>query len=279
MTGTFENKVVIITGGSTGIGRAAAERFGKEGAKVVLAARSADKLRATVVGLAQQGIRAFARPTDVGQINQCKGLIDDVVRDHGRIDVLVNSAGRNDRGPVDHVDAEVLGATVDVNLRAPMVLSRLALPYLHRSEHGAIVNVASIAGRLPLEEEAAYSATKFGLRIFSLAMAQETKGSSVSVSVVSPGPVDTGFIMEDIDSVPDIVFSQPMSTAEEIAELVYQCAIDGKNERAWPSSSARLATAGYLFPKLRAWVVPALERKGRRIKQQYFARAAAALKS
>jgi short-subunit dehydrogenase len=172
---------------------------------------------------------------------------------------------------VEHAPAEDLARIVDVNLRAPIVLTRLAIPYLRRAGGGAIVNVASIAGRIPLPEEATYSATKFGLRAFTFALAEELQGSGITVSAVSPGPVETGFILKELEEVPDVVFSQPMSSADDIAKLILECAADGSIERAHPASSAYLATLGYLVPQLPRLLRPLLERRGRAAKQAYLA--------
>jgi short-subunit dehydrogenase len=161
-----------------------------------------------------------------------------------------------------------------VNLRAPMVLTRLALPTMRSQGAGNVVNVASLAGRFPLDDEATYSATKFALRIFSFAVAEELRDTGIRISVVSPGPVDTGFITDPsvIESVPPLVFSQPMSTAEEIADLVLDSADDGARERTKPAFSGKLATLGYLLPALRRVLLPAMERKGAREKKKYIAR-------
>jgi short-subunit dehydrogenase len=126
-----------------------------------------------------------------------------------------------------------------------------------------------------LPHEAAYSASKWGLRGFSFSMAEELAGSGIRVSVVSPGPVDTDFIMANIDDVPDLVFSQPMSSAEEIAKLVLDSAADGERERLPSRVSGYLTTIAYLFPRLRQRVTPLMERRGRAAKQIYLARASA----
>jgi short-subunit dehydrogenase len=131
------------------------------------------------------------------------------------------------------------------------------------------VNVASLAGRVPLPHEAVYSATKFGLRTFSMALAEELRGTGITVSAVSPGPVDTNFIMADLDEVPDLVLSQPMVTADEVAALVVACAVDGKVERVTPRASAALTTLGYLAPGLGRMLRPLLEARGRRNKRKF----------
>jgi len=268
----FQGKTVVVTGASSGIGAECARKFAQEGARVVLAARSKGPLDALVAELGDDV--AFAVPTDIGDVEQCKRLIEAAHSHFGSIDVLVNNAGKNVRGHYDEIALGDILGVLDVNLRAPMVLTRLAIPIMRERGSGSIVNVASLAGRLPLDHEATYSATKFALRIFSFAIAEELRDTNVSVSVVSPGPVDTGFITdpEVIESVPALVYSQPMSTAEEIADLILESAHDGARERTKPVVGARLATLSYLFPQMRRALLPILERKGEREKQKYVAR-------
>ena len=191
------------------------------------------------------------------------------MRETGGIQILVNNAGYNHRGPLLGADPEELARIVDVNLKAPILLTRLFLPQLREQLKANIVNVASIAGQIPLPDEATYSATKFGLRGFSMALAAELRESPVRVSLVSPGPIDTGFITRDLENVPDLVFSQPMSSAEDVAAAVLDCADDGTLERTIPRLSGVLATAGYLVPELPRWLRPLLEMQGRRAKERF----------
>ncbi len=266
----FDGRVVLVTGASSGVGAAAAKAFAAEGAKVVLAARGKAELEQVVADVAAAGGVARAIPTDVADLAQCRALIDATLAAFGALDVLVNNAGANRRGEIERYTPEELAQVVHVNLVAPITLSRMALPHLHRSERGgAIVNVASLAGRVPLVHEAVYSATKFGLRAFTFALAEELHPSGVRVSAVSPGPIATDFILADPDQVPDLVFSQPMSTAEQIAALVLDCAADGTLERVRPALGAKLATLGYLFPALRRVTQPLLERRGRAAKARH----------
>lgn len=270
----FQGKVAVITGASAGIGAATARRFAQEGAAVALAARGRERLEALAEEIGRGGGRAIAVPCDVADGRQAAALLARAEAELGGVDVLVNNAAAHRRGPIERHSAEDLAELVQVNLTAPIVLTRLCLPLLRRRGGGAIVQVASLAGFVPLGHAAVYSATKFGLRAFSLALREELRGSGIHSSVVSPGPVDTGFLMEDLDEVSDLTFAQPMSTAEQIADLILDCAEDGRGERVRPALSARLATLGYLLPPLRELLAPILERRGRRAKEAYRRRGA-----
>jgi short-subunit dehydrogenase len=269
----FVGKVTLVTGASSGIGAAVARALAAEGATVVLVARTQGALDAVAGEIRAAGGRAFVVPADLGDTATAIGLVERVVAAVGRIDVLVNNAAANHRGPVEERSFEELGHIVSVNLVAPMLLARAALPHLRRSEGGSIVNVASLAGRVPFPDEAAYCATKAALRAFSFALAEEMAGTGVRISVVSPGPVDTGFIRDDLANVPDIVFSQPMSTPEDVAALVLASALDGVRERTSSVSSRWMTTFGYLFPRLRSGLMPLLEHRGRAAKIRYERRA------
>jgi short-subunit dehydrogenase len=262
----FLDRTVLVTGASSGVGEAAARQFAAEGARVLLVARTASALDAIAKEI---GERAIAIPTDVSDGEQVQALVDRVLYDVGDLHVLVNNAAFNHRGELLDVDPTALAHIVDVNLKAPILLTRAFLPHLVKHAKANVVNVASIAGQVPLPGEATYSATKFGLRGFSMSIAEELRETSVRVSLVSPGPIDTGFLTDDIDAVPDVVFSQPMSTAEEVAHAVLDCADDGRLERTLPRLSGTLATAGYLMPDLPRLLRPILESQGRRAKAKY----------
>jgi short-subunit dehydrogenase len=269
MAKRFAGKVAVVTGGSAGIGAAVARLFAAEAAAVVVAARGVEALERVAAEIRSAGGNASAFATDVADRGACERLLDHAEATFGGVDVLVNNAGANKRGPIELYSAEELAAVIRVNLVAPIVLTRLAVPLLRKRGGGAIVNVASIAGMIPVDHEAVYCATKFGLRAFTFALAEELREAKITVSAVSPGPVETGFILEDLDHVPDLVFAQPMSTAEQVAALVLDCAADGARERTIPRITGALATAGYLLPGMRKWMLPLMERQGRKVKETY----------
>ena len=272
MAERFTGKVAVVTGASAGIGSAVARQLAAEGARVALVARSVDPLEWVAGEIRGAGGVAKAFPADVRDHGACAALLAAVEQEFGGIDVLVNNAGANHRGPVEEQSPAALAQIIDVNLTAPIVLTRLALPYLRRRDQAAIVNVASIAGQIPVAHEAAYSASKSGLRAFTFALREELEGSGITVSAVSPGPVDTGFLMEDLDHVPDLIFANPMSTSDEVAALVLDCAADGAAERTIPALTGYMARVGSALPIVKRALVPILEERGRVVKEQYRAR-------
>ncbi len=188
----------------------------------------------------------------------------------GRLDIVVNNAGLHHRGPFLGRTAAELAQMVAVNLSAPIVLARASVPLLPRG--GAIVNVASLAGFVPVRDAATYSATKAGLRAFGAAAAEELRPRGIAVCTVSPGPVDTDFFGEELSRVTPITFSQPMSTPEEVANAVLKCLRTGRAEIALPWFSGKLATLGYISPLLLRALRPLMERIGAKKKAAFAAR-------
>ncbi len=263
----FKGKTVIITGASAGVGEACAKAFANEGANLVLVARGQAGLDAVEKALSPlTQVKTLA--LDIGESGACDKLIAFALEQFGNIHVLINNAGAHFRGDVVKRSSKELASMVDINLRAPIEFTAAALLHIQK-EGGAIVMVGSLAGRAPLQGAATYSATKAGLRTFAHALADELRGSNVAVGVVSPGPIDTGFIMDEIDNVEDIVYSQPMSTAEQVAEAVMKIARGEEVEIAMPAMSGTLTTFSYLFPTLRRAARPTLYKIGRKNKNKY----------
>ena len=268
MNSVFKGKTVIITGASAGVGAACARAFANHKANLVLCARGQAGLDTIAEELSAQ-CSVLTVAMDVSNTDQCLALLTKAEAEFGRVDVLINNAGMHSRGDIEKVKPADVAAIVDINLRAPLVLSCAALPFIKKSDGGAVVMVGSLAGMAPLQGAATYSATKSGLRAFAYALADELQDTDINVGVVSPGPIDTGFIMSEIDNVEDIVFSQPMSSADEVAYAVLSIARGEKTEIAMPAASGRLVTLSYLFPALRRLLRPKLYAKGRKNKDKY----------
>lgn len=265
---SFKDKTVIITGASAGVGAACAELFASLGANLVLAARGqdalnrfADSLRATT--------KVLTVVMDVASEASCDALIDRTIAEFGAIHVLVNNAGLHHRGDFTTQSAANMAQMVDVNLRAPIYLTSVALPHILNTDAGAVVMLGSLAGRTPLQGAATYASTKAGLKAFAHSLADELADSVVNVGVVAPGPVDTAFIMDSIDEVEDIVYSQPMSTAAQVAEAVLAVAQGEAVEICLPAMSGKMTNLSYLFPWIRRKMRPSLYRKGAKNKEMY----------
>ena len=192
MSQLLAGKVALVTGAGRGIGRAIALAFADVGAAVALVARSRADL-ATVAGEVRERAngRVLAEPVDVTQDTAVEMLIERVVGDLGRLDVLVASAGTAAFGPVAESKPADWDAMLAVNLRATMVCCRAAVAPMMRQHSGTILTVASIAAKRVLPGSAVYTATKMAVIGFSRVLAEEMRPHGVRVGVLVPGAVDT----------------------------------------------------------------------------------------
>ncbi|HKA86151.1 MAG TPA: SDR family oxidoreductase [Haliangiales bacterium] len=261
----LHGKVALVTGASAGIGLAVSRSLAAAGVKVAMLARTA----ATLERAAAEVPGAIAFPADATDFARMAKLPCEVAERFGGLDILVNNAGVNHRGPILTHPPEKLAEVVTANLTAPIYLTRVVADVIRPG--GAIVMIASLAGFVPVLHQAAYSASKAGLRAFARAVAEELAERDVLVTTVSPGPIDTNFF-GDVEKVPDLVFSQPMRTVENVAEAVMEALETRRREIALPSLSGKLATLGYVFPGLERLLRPALLRRGAKNKQKYIAR-------
>ncbi|HEY53910.1 MAG TPA: SDR family oxidoreductase [Caldilineae bacterium] len=180
----FSDKTVIITGASTGIGRATAIAFHDAGARLVLAARSSDILAQLSTDLGGPD-RALPVTTDVSDPDQCQALIERAVAQFGGVDVLINNAGMVVSGRFEHLQPDDIERQFAVNFFGVVYCTRAALPYLKQSQ-GVIVNISSVAGFLGTPTASAYSASKAALNSLGQSLRAELKPYGIGVSTVCP---------------------------------------------------------------------------------------------
>ncbi|OQX81269.1 MAG: short chain dehydrogenase [Bacteroidetes bacterium 4484_276] len=182
----FNEKVVIVTGASSGIGRALVNEFAKQGAYVVAAARSKDKLASLEANLKKSGNSLLVIPTDVSLEEDCKNLIDATISKFGKIDILVSNAGISMRALFQDSDISVVKKLMDVNFWGAVYLAKYALPSLLKSR-GSLVGVSSIAGYKGLPGRVGYTASKFALQGFLEVVRTENLKKGLHVLIACPG--------------------------------------------------------------------------------------------
>lgn len=182
----FKDKVIIITGASSGIGLASARLFGSCGAKVVMAARSYDKLLALAPSVSTVPENVLCVKADVSKEEDCRNLIDETVARFGAIDILVNNAGISMRAMFKDLDLDVIRSLMDVNFYGTVYCTKYALPYLLRSK-GSVVGVISIAGFSALPARTGYSSSKYAIRGFLDTLRMEHLYDGLHVMIFAPG--------------------------------------------------------------------------------------------
>ncbi|MHC5596248.1 MAG: SDR family oxidoreductase [Nostoc sp.] len=186
----IQNKVVIITGASSGLGEATAKRLAASGAKLMLAARREDRLKDLVAAIAKSGGTATYRVTDVADRAQVEALAKETLSTYSRIDVLINNAGLMPLSPLDQVKVEEWDRMIDVNIKGVLYGIAAVLPIMRQQKFGHIINLSSVAGHKVFPGAAVYCATKYAVRAISEGLRLESNGEIRSTNI-SPGAVAT----------------------------------------------------------------------------------------
>jgi len=232
----FEGKVVLITGAGVGIGRAAAVRFAKEGAKVAVNSVTPANGNETLRLVQEAGAAGIYIQGDVSRDADAQRMVAETVKTFGRIDVLVNNAGIVLPGKVDNTSEEDWDRTMAVNLKGAFLVSKHTIPEMRKSGGGAIVNTSSIVAVKGVKDRAAYAASKGGLSALTKAMAADYIGEKIRVNCVCPGTTYTPSLERRIQAFADpekaradFIARQPMGrlgTDEEIAAAILFAASD-----------------------------------------------------
>lgn len=213
----MSKQTALITGASEGIGRAIAFRLGRAGYRVGLCSRTPDRLQATVQALRAEGIEAAGCPADVGDAGQVEAMVAALTSELGPTDVLVNNAGVGFLKPFADLSLEEWDRTMATNLRSLYLVTHAVLPGMRARRHGAIVNIASLAGKNAVLGGTAYAASKHAMLGFSKSLMMEVRKDGVRVVAICPGSVATGFGAGR--TVPKIS-SAGVLAPEDVAEVV-----------------------------------------------------------
>jgi clavulanate-9-aldehyde reductase len=184
-------QVVAVTGASSGIGEATALACARAGAAVALAARRVERIEALAAQIVDEGGRALAIATDVGEEAQARAFVERAHAELGRLDVLVNNAGVMLLGPIENAPTEEWRRMIHANVFGVLYCTHAALPLMREQGSGHIVNVSSVAGRVARAGSGVYNLTKFGVGAFSESLRQEGVALGVRVTLIEPGAVAT----------------------------------------------------------------------------------------
>jgi len=256
----LRGRVALVTGAAGGIGQAVARALAGCGARVVLTGRS-DGVRSVDLGVAPAAVHLL----DVRDEAAWERVVSAVEAEVGPVDVLVNNAGIVDPGPLEAIPAGRLADLLHTNLLGAMLGCRAVVPGMRARRAGAIVNLGSLGGIVPMPFEAAYAASKAGLRHFSLSLRSELAGSGVGVSVVSPDSVDTPQLRQELRfEEASLSFASPALPPEAVARAVLRAVEFGAAEVLVPVGGGLAARLLAAFPRLLLWIVPFLRRSGAR---------------
>jgi 3-oxoacyl-[acyl-carrier protein] reductase len=185
----LKGKVAIVTGSSSGIGKAIALRFGQEGAKVVVAARRLQLCEQTVSQIREQSGEALAIQTDIADERQVERLMADTVERYGRIDILINNAGIGGGSRLIDTSTETFDQVMNVNVRGTFFCCRAGFRQMKRQGGGVIINMSSVAGLQAWSGTGTYSASKHGIMALTKSLADEGRSYNIKVSAICPGAV------------------------------------------------------------------------------------------
>ncbi|GAB1779922.1 oxidoreductase [Priestia megaterium] len=187
----IQDKVVIITGASSGIGEATAKELASKGVKLVLAARREDRLKKLQEEIQKNGGQAIYKVTDVASHEQMEELAEYVLTEFGKIDVMVNNAGVMPLSPVYQKKINEWDSMIDINIKGVLYGIAAVLPSMRERKERHIINVSSIAGHLVFHASAVYSGTKFAVRAITEGLRKEEAPNNIRTTIISPGTIST----------------------------------------------------------------------------------------
>ena len=194
MARDLRGSVALVTGASRGIGEAVAERLAQAGCDVVVSGRDVESLEVVAARCRERGVRALAVPADVSVHGELETLVERTVRELGGLSILVNNAGIYDSTPAQSADQAAFDRVIDINVKSLMALTRLALPHILLQDGGAVINIASVAGKGSFPGGGAYCASKHAVVGYTGSVFEDVREHGVKVCAVCPGFVNTSMV-------------------------------------------------------------------------------------
>lgn len=259
------NKVVLITGASSGFGEDAAKLFAKEGCKVVLAARRLDRLQMLASEIQNAGGEAIAVPVDVSQPAEIEVMVQSTLDLYGHIDILFNNAGYGGMDWFENLKPDRHIVTlIQVNLTGTILVTRAVIPHMLKQRSGHVINMSSVAGLISAPLITTYSASKYGVRAFTDALRREVRPFGIHVSGIYPGPATTEFGKKlertrSRESVKKLKY--PHLTSEYVARRVVEIAKRPRRTLVIPWWFRIITTFDTLFPVVVDWLLYLYSRK------------------
>ena len=248
----MQNKVVIITGASSGIGKALAYEFARRGSNIVLGARNYDRLTEIVEDIKQSGGNAICAQTDVSNEVDCKNLILTAIDHYGKIDILINNAGISMRALLKNTDLEVIRKLMDINFWGTVFCTKHALPHI-LDQKGSVVGVSSIAGLKGLPARSGYSASKFAMCGFLESLRAENLKNDLHVLIAYPGFTtsnirNTSLSADGTQQGESPRDEEKMMSAEEVAKHIYKAVAKRKKKIILTLQGKMLTLINKYFP-------------------------------
>jgi len=263
------NKVVLITGASSGFGEDAAKLFAKEGCKVVLAARRLDRLQALAAEIQSAGGEALAIPVDVSQPAEIEVMVQSTLDLYGRIDILFNNAGYGSVDWFENLSPERhIETLIQVNLTGTILVTRAVIPHMLKQRSGHVINMASVAGLIAAPLITTYAASKYGVRAFTDALRREVRPFGIRVSGIYPGPATTEFgkKLERTRSRERVKkLKYPHLTSAYVAQRVVDIAKRPRRSLVIPWWFRVITTFDTLFPVVVDWILYLYSRKNHQL--------------
>ncbi len=200
----IQNKVVILTGASEGIGEATAKLLATQGAKLVLVARSVDKLKAVTQSVTAVGGTAIAIPTDMRDQTAVKAMVDAAHKHFGQVDILINNAGQSVYAPIEHINAEQYQQIIELNMFGVLYAMQAVIPIMRSQKDGLIINISSNVSKMAIPNIGAYASTKYALNGLTLTARAELATDNIRVCLMHPGRTATDFGKNALISNPSI---------------------------------------------------------------------------